>query len=478
MSGDGSSGSELAIQLANILKTNINQQPQNPKLSDNLQINLKLNNQNYALWTRMIRVAIGGKSKNLLTHLTKEPLEETNELFETWEQDDLVVFSWLIQNIEPTIAGNLTEYPTAKTLWDALATTYSSRRDKLQVFNLHVKTNELKQNEKSLEEFWIALQGVWGEIDRIDPNPMSCAEDIKKYSKVRSEQKLFQFLHGLDRKFDPIKREILRLDPLPSAETAYATVRKEAAHQSILGATNSENQGIASGFHVRIVGYPDWWNDGHKRGTRNPKSEKEKIGAPTAQASTSNKEETGKGFGGLAALAAAGNGEKGDEFVVTEGCPTHSTTPLEASSQYSPSPISATQNISPNLVSEVSSSQPIDSQNNNSHELVESTSNAEPEQQETTNQSSQDHTEPVLEEVPSSQDHTEPVLEEVPSKYTLPPRANRGVPAKRFSPEKISRSSKYPIANMAEGNLSKEAKAFTASLYSEKVPSNLIGFLV
>lgn len=51
MSGDGNSGSDLAIQLANLLKTNINPTPQNPKLSDNLQINLKLNNQNYALWT-------------------------------------------------------------------------------------------------------------------------------------------------------------------------------------------------------------------------------------------------------------------------------------------------------------------------------------------------------------------------------------------------------------------------------------------
>lgn len=133
-------------------------------------------------------------------------------------------------------------------LWDALTTTYSSGKDKLQIFNLHVKENELKQNEKPLEDFWIALQGVWGEIDRIDPNPMTCADDIKTYFRVRSEQKLFQFLHGLDRKFDPIKREILRLDTLPSVETAYAIVRKEAAHQSILG--TNETQGIATGLNV------------------------------------------------------------------------------------------------------------------------------------------------------------------------------------------------------------------------------------
>nr|GEY93549.1 ribonuclease H-like domain-containing protein [Tanacetum cinerariifolium] len=37
-------------------------------------------------------------------------------------------------------------------------------------------------------------------------------------------------------------------ESLPSAEAAYATVRKEAAHQSILGATNHESQGIAAGL--------------------------------------------------------------------------------------------------------------------------------------------------------------------------------------------------------------------------------------
>nr|GEW05322.1 putative Gag-polypeptide of LTR copia-type [Tanacetum cinerariifolium] len=246
MNGDGSSGSHLSLQLANLLKNGLNQQPQNPKLSDNLQINLKLNSQNHALWTRMIRVAIDGKSKSLLSHLTTDPPDQTSEDYEQWEQEDLIVFSWLIQNIEPALTGNLTEYPTAKMLWDSLVVTYSGERDKLQTFNLHVKANDIKQNNNSLEDFWISLQGIWGEIDRIDPNPMKCLEDIKTYSKIRSEQKLFQFLNAFDRRYEPIKREILRLKPLPSAEVAYATVRKEAAHQNILGATINDTQGIAA----------------------------------------------------------------------------------------------------------------------------------------------------------------------------------------------------------------------------------------
>lgn len=86
----------LAIQIANILKNGVQNQTQiqntKPNQFDSLKINLKLTSQNYPLWARMMRVAIGGKSKALLNHLTQEPPKSTDEEYEQWEQDDLIVF--------------------------------------------------------------------------------------------------------------------------------------------------------------------------------------------------------------------------------------------------------------------------------------------------------------------------------------------------------------------------------------------------
>nr|GFA05119.1 putative ribonuclease H-like domain-containing protein [Tanacetum cinerariifolium] len=61
---------------------------------------------------------------------------------------------------------------------------------------------------------------------------------------------------------------------------------------------------------------------------------------------------------------------------------------------------------------------------------------------------------PVLDMI--SEEHEE----EVPRKYVLSPRSNRGVPPKRYSLEKTTRRAKYSMANIAEGNLSNNAKAF------------------
>ncbi|XP_071741087.1 uncharacterized protein [Rutidosis leptorrhynchoides] len=304
---------ELTSQLARNLQTNNENQSQ--RHPDSLKISVTLNNSNYSLWSRMIKVAIGGKSEALLNHLTEDQPTSNNQ---KWNQEDLVVFSWIIQIIEPQIASNLTQFPTAKTLWNALITTYSSGKDKLQTFDLHVKANNIRQDGKSIEELWLKLQGIWGEIDIRDPNPMEHPNDIVKYNNIRSEQKLFQFLNSLDHKHDNIKRELLRTDPLPTVEGAYAAIRKENAHQFIFNnKTDALTQsGIATGLvapaskfkdfdghgllsrnqqrrsdstsssrdkdnlkctecgmkrHTkdqcfRIVGYPDWWPDGHKKG--------------------------------------------------------------------------------------------------------------------------------------------------------------------------------------------------------------------
>ncbi|XP_071692055.1 uncharacterized protein [Rutidosis leptorrhynchoides] len=255
---------ELTSQLARILQTNNENQSQ--RHPDSLKISVTLNNSNYSLWSRMIKVAIGGKSEALLNHLTEDQPTSNNQ---KWNQEDLVVFSWIIQNIEPHIASNLTQFPTAKTLWNALITTYSSGKDKLQTFDLHVKANNIRQDGKSIEELWLKLQGIWGEIDIRDPNPMEHPNDIVKYNNIRSEQKLFQFLNSLDHKHDNIKRELLRTDPLPTVEGAYAAIRKENAHQFIFNnKTDALTQsGIATGLVAPASKSKDF--DGHGLLSRN-----------------------------------------------------------------------------------------------------------------------------------------------------------------------------------------------------------------
>ncbi|XLU77475.1 hypothetical protein S245_000896 [Arachis hypogaea] len=50
---------------------------------------------------------------------------------------------------------NVSQFPTAKALWEGLATTYGSGTDPVQIYDLHRKANTQKQGQDTLEEFWI-----------------------------------------------------------------------------------------------------------------------------------------------------------------------------------------------------------------------------------------------------------------------------------------------------------------------------------
>jgi len=88
-------------------------------------------------------------------------------------------------------------FPTAKMVWDSIATTYFDGSDTSQVYDLRRRVTQLKQAGGSLEQYYNDLQGLWREIDFRRPNPMECAVDIHKYNTIIQEERVYVFLDGL-----------------------------------------------------------------------------------------------------------------------------------------------------------------------------------------------------------------------------------------------------------------------------------------
>lgn len=235
---------EVTNQLALLLWQNLNFQPL--PSSDNLTIGVKLNGENYSLWATLIRKAIGGRG--LSSHLTGTAPSPNDPSFARWEQEDECVFTWLIQNIESHLVTNVSQYPTSKALWDGLLITYGSGADSLQVFDLHKRANTIRQGSNTLEEIWNRFQSIWMAIDIKDPNPMRNPDDIRIYNQKTQEQRLFQFLLAIDDKYETVKREVLKREPLPSVEQAYGLIRREEARIQILRQDPSVIEDTSSGF--------------------------------------------------------------------------------------------------------------------------------------------------------------------------------------------------------------------------------------
>ena len=144
---------------------------------------------------------------------------------------------------------------------------------------------------------------LWKEIDRRQPNPMKNLGDILTYNQLIQQNRLYQFLVGINETFDKDRRDLLLLDPLPAMEEAYASIRREIMRRGIMKkepSSDLESSGTSGVFAVKgrtsqrevdkshlkcthcggmrhtknecfkLVGYLEWWSDTKKKGAKEP----------------------------------------------------------------------------------------------------------------------------------------------------------------------------------------------------------------
>uniref|UniRef100_A0A2N9FJS7 Retrotransposon Copia-like N-terminal domain-containing protein n=1 Tax=Fagus sylvatica TaxID=28930 RepID=A0A2N9FJS7_FAGSY len=159
-------------------------------------IGVKLNDTNYALWSQVVEMYISGKDKLGYINGDLPQPPTTDPSFRKWRTDNAIVKGWLINSMDSSLIGNFIRFPTAKMVWDSIATTYFDGSDTSQVYDLRRRVMQLKQAGGSLEQYYNDLQGLWREIDFRRPNPMECAVDIHKYNTILQEDWVYVFLDG------------------------------------------------------------------------------------------------------------------------------------------------------------------------------------------------------------------------------------------------------------------------------------------
>ena len=84
----------------------------NQKINTGPTVSKKLNYQNYIKWCKEMKTEISDRGR--LKHITMVPPTTTNE----WEQNDCIVMSWIIENIDRDLTYCFLDYTnTAHELW-------------------------------------------------------------------------------------------------------------------------------------------------------------------------------------------------------------------------------------------------------------------------------------------------------------------------------------------------------------------------
>ena len=167
----------------------------------NLGIAIRLDGKNYLQWARLVKLALKGKQK--LQYLSEDPPAKDDKKFHTWDVEDTVIMTWLLNSMQIGVSQNFMFLESSKQIWEAVKKTYSKAQDAAVIYDLKTRIAHTKQdNEALLQE--------------------------------RERDRVFEFLAGLNVELDQVRIQILGKDPLPSLNETFALVRGEERRRSVM----------------------------------------------------------------------------------------------------------------------------------------------------------------------------------------------------------------------------------------------------
>nr|GFA02607.1 serine carboxypeptidase S28 family protein [Tanacetum cinerariifolium] len=149
------------------------------------------------------------------------------------------------------VKGTVVRLPTdanLQDLWDTCNNMLERRfslSDGSRKYKLNKDTYEITQSGCSVGEYYTKMKYVWEELDnlntlhviaRITPEITAFLNVLNKQKK---EQRLFQFLNGLEDKYSHQRSQILMINPLPNVENACSLIQQEESQRMLFGSLSN-----------------------------------------------------------------------------------------------------------------------------------------------------------------------------------------------------------------------------------------------
>uniref|UniRef100_A0A2N9G6R9 Retrovirus-related Pol polyprotein from transposon TNT 1-94-like beta-barrel domain-containing protein n=1 Tax=Fagus sylvatica TaxID=28930 RepID=A0A2N9G6R9_FAGSY len=150
----------------------------------------------------------------------KTALAEADLTYATWDAENSMVMTWLVNSMEEDISSNYMCYPTAQEIWENVNQMYSNLGNQSQIFELALKLGEMRQGEDSVIEYFNSLKRVWQDLDLFNTYAWKSVEDSRHHKKIVEDNRIFKFLAGLNIEFDE-GGELLEDNPFLQSVTFF-----------------------------------------------------------------------------------------------------------------------------------------------------------------------------------------------------------------------------------------------------------------
>lgn len=154
----------------------------------------KLTGSNYHSWARSMKRDLGGKMKiEFIDGSHPVPTDSFDPSLRAWNCCNMLVHSWIMNSVSDSISQSIVFMENALDVWNALKERFS-QGDLIRISELQQEIYNLKQETKSVTDFFSDLKILWEELDLYLPLP-TCTCRIKcTYEAMRSARSHHQLL--------------------------------------------------------------------------------------------------------------------------------------------------------------------------------------------------------------------------------------------------------------------------------------------
>ena len=214
-----------------------------------LHVNDVLTDGNYIDWSQEMLNFLFAKNKvGFIDGSIKKP-EPASPTYMAWMRCDAMLKGWLNTAMEKEIRTSVKYAATAQEIWTDLKERFG-KINAPRAYELKQSLVTIKQEGTSVSTYYTRLRSIWDEIQSVLPVPIcscnGCTCEIgKKLNNLKENERLYEFLLGLDSEFGTIRTQILAMQPTPSLGTAYHLVAEDEQQRTITGERRPTIDGAA-----------------------------------------------------------------------------------------------------------------------------------------------------------------------------------------------------------------------------------------
>ncbi|KAL3513889.1 hypothetical protein ACH5RR_026606 [Cinchona calisaya] len=178
--------------------------------------------------------------------------EEKPTEFALWNQCNSLILSWLTHSVETDMAEGVIHAKTAYQVWSDFKDQFS-QKNAPAIFQIQKSIATISQGSMSVASYYTKLKALWDELENYR-DPYTC-DHAKAHQEQLQEDRLMQFLMGLNESYKGVRSNILMMTPLPNVRQAYSLVIQEQTQRQLSSEPEpTENFTIAANVQSKVSG--------------------------------------------------------------------------------------------------------------------------------------------------------------------------------------------------------------------------------